>query len=99
MKRAVLVLALGALAAAPSYQPPFGAWSRLHGGEPILAPQGSGFESAGVFNPTVVRDGGRYVMLYRAQDAKGASTLGLALSDDGVHFEATVVSAAKRDGS
>ena len=56
------------------------------GGGPILKPQGSGFESAGVFNPAVVFDAGRYVMLYRAQDAKGTSRLGYASSTDGVHF-------------
>jgi beta-1,2-mannosidase len=72
--------------AGPEYQPPFGPWTRLHGGEPVLVPQGAGFEAAGVFNPGVVRDGDRYVMLYRAQDAKGTSRLGLATSDDGVHF-------------
>ncbi|HVR70088.1 MAG TPA: glycoside hydrolase family 130 protein [Vicinamibacteria bacterium] len=75
-----------ARAADLDYRPPFGAWSRLHGGEPILVPQGAGFESAGVFNPAVIKDGARYVMLYRAQDAQGTSRLGLATSDDGVHF-------------
>lgn len=83
---AVLVLIAPALASAPTYRPPFGAWSRLHGGEPILTPQGDGFEAKGVFNPAVVRDGERYVMLYRAQDAKGTSRLGIATSGDGVHF-------------
>jgi beta-1,2-mannosidase len=71
---------------APAYRPPFGPWSRLHGGEPVLAPQGTGFEAAGVFNPAVVRDGDRYVMLYRAQDAKGTSRLGIATARDGIHF-------------
>jgi len=69
------------------YAPPFGALQRLHGGGPILAPRGDGFEAAGVFNPAVVKDGGRYVMLYRAQDAKGISRLGLATSRDGIRFE------------
>jgi predicted GH43/DUF377 family glycosyl hydrolase len=75
-----------AAAAYPSYGPPFAAWTRLHGGEPILDPQGDGFESAGVFNPSVVKEGGKFVMLYRAQDKKGTSRLGYATSDDGVHF-------------
>src|SRR5918994_1411079 len=83
---AILHLIVPARAADPPYQPPFGPWSRLHGGEPILAPQGDGFEAAGVFNPAVVRDGARYVMLYRAQDAKGTSRLGMGVSEDGVHF-------------
>jgi predicted GH43/DUF377 family glycosyl hydrolase len=67
--------------------PPFGAFRRLHAGEPILTPQGDGFEAKGVFNPAVVKDGERYVMLYRAQDAHGVSRLGLATSRDAVHFE------------
>jgi predicted GH43/DUF377 family glycosyl hydrolase len=82
----VLVVLAPVLAAAPPYRPPFGAWSRLHGAEPILTPQGAGFEAAGVFNPTVVRDGDRYVMLYRAQDARGTSRLGIATSRDAIHF-------------
>ena len=71
----------------PPYRPPFGAWSRLNGGEPILSPQGDGFEARGVFNPAVVRDGDRYVMLYRAQDARGTSRLGMAASGDGIRFQ------------
>ncbi|MGH9430432.1 MAG: glycoside hydrolase family 130 protein [Terriglobia bacterium] len=56
--------------------------------QPIFRPQGNGFESAGVFNPSVVRDSGRIVMLYRAQDAKGVSSFGFATSSDGLHFKA-----------
>jgi len=82
----LLVTASTALAAGSSYRPPLGAWTRLNGGRPILVPRGSGFESAGVFNPAVIKDGGRYVMLYRAQDAKKVSRLGRATSDDGIHF-------------
>lgn len=82
----VLPLVRSARAADPAYRPPFGPWSRLHGGEPILVPQGGGFEAAGVFNPAVIRDGARYVMLYRAQDSQGTSRLGRATSDDGIHF-------------
>lgn len=61
-------------------------WERLNDASPILAPRGSGFESAGVFNPAVVKKGGRFVMLYRAQDGSGTSRLGYAESADGVHF-------------
>jgi len=39
-----------------------------------------------VFNPAVVKDGGRFVMLYRAQDKYGTSRFGYATSNDGVHF-------------
>jgi beta-1,2-mannosidase len=76
---AILALVTPLLASDPPYRPPFGTWSRL-------TPQGDGFEAKGVFNPAVVRDGDRYVMLYRAQDAKGTSRLGIATSRDGVHF-------------
>src|SRR5579864_4903005 len=77
----------GALAtsAAISFSPPFGAWSRLSA-DPIVSPQGDKFESAGTFNPSVVKHDGKFVMLYRAQDRKGTSSLGYATSDDGVHF-------------
>ena len=80
-------LITGALAAsaAISFSPPFGAWSRLSA-DPILSPQGDNFESAGTFNPSVVKHDGKFAMLYRAQDRKGTSSLGYATSDDGVHF-------------
>jgi predicted GH43/DUF377 family glycosyl hydrolase len=52
----------------------------------LLAPEGRGFEAAGVFNPAVVRRGNHFVMLYRAQDLLGTSTLGFATSEDGVRF-------------
>jgi predicted GH43/DUF377 family glycosyl hydrolase len=81
-----IVVVARARAADSTYRPTFGPLSRLHGGEPILVPQGTGFEAAGVFNPAVIRDGDRYVMLYRAQDAKGTSRLGMASGHDGVHF-------------
>lgn len=67
------------------YSPPFGEWKRVSV-EPVLSPRGDGFESAGVFNPTVVKKDGKFVMLYRAQDKKGTSRLGYATSDDGVNF-------------
>jgi predicted GH43/DUF377 family glycosyl hydrolase len=61
-------------------------WERLNEGKPIIAPKGDGFESAGAFNPAVVRKGREYVMLYRAQDTAGTSRLGYARSTDGIHF-------------
>jgi predicted GH43/DUF377 family glycosyl hydrolase len=64
---------------------PFGPWLRVST-QPILSPQGDGFESAGVFNPAVIRKDGKFVMLYRAQDRAGVSRLGFASSNDGVHF-------------
>src|SRR5438552_7153890 len=82
-----IVLALTVIAAATTTQftTPFGDWDRLSN-KPIIAPQGSGFESAGTFNPTVVKYQGKFIMLYRAQDVHGKSSLGYAKSDDGVHF-------------
>lgn len=79
--------AAGLLLAAAGYQPPFGTWKRVLE-TPVLSPHGDGFESAGVFNPAVVKRGGEFVMLYRAQDKKGTSRLGYATSKDGVHFTA-----------
>jgi len=65
--------------------PPFGKWQRLSE-NPVLHPQGNGWESSGVFNPAVAKEGGQFVMLYRAQDRNGTSRLGYATSTDGVHF-------------
>src|SRR6266576_1626754 len=62
----VLVSLMGLATSAP--QPPFQQWVRLNHGNPIMAPKGDGFESAGVFNPAVVKKDGKFVMLYRAQD-------------------------------
>ena len=69
-----------------AYEPPFGPWLRLNDRRPILSPRGDGFEARGAFNPAVIRTADAYVMLYRAQDAKGISRLGYASSSDGVTF-------------
>jgi len=81
---ALIMVGLVALAAV-SFAPPFGKWTRL-AADPVLSPQSDGFESAGTFNPAVVKKDGKFVMLYRAQDRKGTSSLGYASSDDGIHF-------------
>jgi predicted GH43/DUF377 family glycosyl hydrolase len=70
---------------AVAFTPPFGKWTRLVP-RPILSPQGNGFESAGTFNPAVVKKDGKFVMLYRAQNRQGTSSLGYATSEDGIHF-------------
>lgn len=75
-----------ALRRQPAPAPRLGPWVRLNNGEPILSPRGQGFEARGVFNPAVVVANGRFVMLYRAQDAQGVSRLGFATSTDGVTF-------------
>jgi predicted GH43/DUF377 family glycosyl hydrolase len=63
----------------------FTAWHRVSD-DPIISPQGDGWESAGTFNPAVVFHHDKFVMLYRAQDHAGTSRLGYAESKDGVHF-------------
>jgi predicted GH43/DUF377 family glycosyl hydrolase len=75
-------------APAPAGRAPLlGAWERLNGGRPILSPRGDGFEAHGVFNPAVIKQDDHFVMIYRAQDAKGISRLGYATSADGITFE------------
>lgn len=66
--------------------PPMGPWQRASD-TPILSPEGQSWESAGTFNPAVVFHRGKFVMLYRAQDAAGTSRLGYAESRDGIHFQ------------
>ncbi len=50
---------------------------------PILSPQGNGFESRDVFNPAVVDINDTIHILYRAMDKNNTSTVGLATSKDG----------------
>ena len=83
IKAALSVVAIGLAAAAAAL--PFGTWTRLSDA-PALSPSGTGFDAKGIFNPAVVKQGAQYVMLYRAQDAKGTSRLGYASSRDGLHF-------------
>jgi predicted GH43/DUF377 family glycosyl hydrolase len=56
------------------------------GGNPVLMPQGTGFEAADTFNPGVVYRDGKFQMLYRAQASDGISTVGYAYSTDGHQF-------------
>ena len=81
----LLLLAASLAFAAPATDLPFGAWTRASN-QPILSPQGTTWESAGTFNPAVVFHDGKFVMLYRAQDASGTSRLGYAESTDGIRF-------------
>ena len=82
---ATLLLACSTLLFATHWKLPFGAWRRVSQ-DPILSPQGDGWQSAGTFNPAVIMHNGKYVMLYRAQDQEGTSRLGYAESRDGIHF-------------
>jgi beta-1,2-mannosidase len=79
------VLFLSVLVLAQSTDSVFTAWHRVSN-DPIISPQGDGWESAGTFNPAVVFQHGKFVMLYRAQDRAGTSRLGYAESKDGIHF-------------
>jgi predicted GH43/DUF377 family glycosyl hydrolase len=77
----VLVSTTGFLLAAAEQQE----WKRVSQ-TPTISPQGTGWESAGTFNPAVIRHDNKVVMLYRAQDADGVSCLGYADSTDAIHF-------------
>ncbi|GAC1309483.1 MAG: glycoside hydrolase family 130 protein [Vulcanimicrobiaceae bacterium] len=76
----------GALPATSAIAGPFGRWTRLSE-SPVLSPEGAGFQSAGVFNPSAVKVDDGVVLIYRAQDTKGTSRLGYAKSTDGIHFK------------
>lgn len=84
-RAALSLLACSVFLFAAGWKLPFGAWHRVSD-NPILSPEGDGWESAGTFNPAVVMHDGKYIMLYRAQDKQGTSRLGFAESVDGVHF-------------
>jgi beta-1,2-mannosidase len=83
----LLTLLLFALEVSSSQGAQIGAlpWHRASE-TPILSPRGASWESAGTFNPAVIVHDGKFVMLYRAQDASGTSRLGYAESTDGIHF-------------
>jgi len=83
--RVSLLLLVALLVSGQRDPVPFGAWHR-RSNRPVIAPQGDGWESAGTFNPSVIRHDGQIVMLYRAQDSNGTSRLGYATSADGVRF-------------
>jgi predicted GH43/DUF377 family glycosyl hydrolase len=57
-----------------------------YAGNPILSPQGTGWESLEAFNPGVVEVNGVYHMLYRGTRPVNISEIGAATSTDGVHF-------------
>lgn len=61
---------------------------------PVLSPSESGFDSWSVYNPAVTIHEGKFYMFYRAEDRAesetpymGTSRIGLAISEDGIHFE------------
>jgi len=85
-RSSLLVLFSAALLLYATPNHTLGPWGRASE-DPIISPQGDGWESAGTFNPAVVRHQGTFVMLYRAQGRGGVSRLGYAESADGVHFK------------
>ena len=54
---------------------------------PILRPQGDGWESSSVYNPAAIVKDDRVVLLYRAHADDIVSHVGLATSEDGINFE------------
>ena len=53
----MVLLAVIATATTTQIRVPFGTWDRASE-TPIISPRGEGFESAGTFNPTVVKNDG-----------------------------------------
>ncbi len=69
---------------------PWPAWAigpfQRYGGNPLLRPQGDGWESRNTYNPGVLFDQGHFRMLYRGQGKPVTSRVGYAESPDGVTF-------------
>ena len=57
-----------------------------YGKNPLVTPQGTGWESRNTYNPGVLFDGDRFRMLYRGQGKPVTSRVGYAESADGVTF-------------
>ena len=75
-----------------SYSPTLGPYTKYEF-NPILKPTSHGWESMNVFNPTVIVKDGKFYMFYRAEDKDITkfkyyrSEIGLAISNDGIHWE------------
>lgn len=71
---------------------PFGPFVKYEN-NPIMGPQGDTWEAKDLFNPAAVVKDGKIHMLYRAEDNSGpgqwngTSRIGLAISEDGIHFD------------
>ena len=70
----------------PHAEFPLGPFTPYHA-NPIMRPQGDGWESASVYNPAALVKDDQVVLLYRAHADDIVSHVGLATSDDGIHFE------------
>ena len=77
----LLLSSVGFLLAADDAQ----VWKRVSD-TPTISPTGATWEAAGTFNPAVIRRDNKIVMLYRAQNGDGVSSLGYAESNDAIHF-------------
>ena len=88
---ALSTVAFAALANASPFQPakPDGESlvTRLSAA-PVLSPRPGHFDSLAAYNPTAIKADGKYMLLYRGQNHEGTSFVGLAVSDDGVSFQA-----------
>ena len=58
-----------------------------YAGNPIMRPRGSSWESGNVYNPAAIVKDDTVVLLYRAHADDVISHVGMATSDDGIHFE------------
>ena len=54
---------------------------------PLLSPQGAGFESRAVFNPAAIDVDGSVYLFYRAMSIDHVSTIGYARLRDGIHID------------
>ncbi len=61
---------------------------KRYANNPIIFPDGEGFDASATFNPAAVVKDGKVYLFYRAQEVWfGTSVIGLAVSEDGFHFE------------
>jgi len=71
-----------------SRNPPFFENEFVKRSQPVLTPDGSGFDGYAVYNPAVVYRDNKFYMFYRAQaSAGGISYIGMATSDNGDNFQ------------
>jgi predicted GH43/DUF377 family glycosyl hydrolase len=99
MKRILLwvLLSLSLSATAQTWQ--LTGFKKADAENPILSPslearfldpisgKNVGWENKNVLNPTALVLNGLVHLLYRAQDSVGTSRIGLAVSEDGIHFK------------
>jgi len=60
-------------------------WNQTPANNPILTPDGSGFDATGTYDPSAVVFNGQVYMYYMGT-ASGSSSIGLATSSDGLNF-------------